>query len=80
MPPLQLLPMPWRLSAMEEDNFRRGRDVATGGELELGPPPPRVQLEEAGWQVPWWPEVEPAEEGSPLASLGPGPTEVDGAE
>ena len=25
------------------------------------------------------PEVEPAEEGSPLAPLGPGPMEVDGA-
>ena len=51
-----------------------------GEDLELGHPPPGVQLEEAGQQIPWMPEVEPAEEGSPLAPLGPGPMEVDGAE
>ena len=50
-----------------------------GEELELGPPPPRIQLEEAGWWIPWGPLVEPAEEGSPLPPLGPGPVEVDGA-
>ena len=47
-------------------------------DLELGCPPPRVQLEEVGWQIPWMPVVEPAEEGSPLVPLGPGPMEVDG--
>ena len=51
-----------------------------GEELELGLPPLRVQLEEAGWRVLWGPAVEPAEEGTPLAALGLGPMEVDGAE
>ena len=64
---------------MEEENFWWGRDLVTGEELELGPPPPRVQLEEAGQRIPWGPEVELAEEGSPLAPLGAGPMEVDGA-
>ena len=52
----------------------------TGEDLDLGCPPPRVQLEEAGKRVPWWPAVEPDEEGSPLAPPVPGPMEVDGAE
>ena len=47
--------------------------------MELGPPPPRVQPEEAGWRIPWGPAGEPAEEGSPLPPLGPGPMEVDSA-
>ena len=51
-----------------------------GKELELGPPPPRVQLEEAGQRILWGPAVEPAEEGLPLAPLGLGPMEVDNAE
>ena len=62
---------------MQEENFWKGRDVATGEELELGCPPPRVQLAEAGQQIPWIPEVEPAKKGSPLVPLGPGPMEVD---
>ena len=65
---------------MEEEDFWWGRDLTMGEELELGPPPPRVQLEEAGWRIPWGPAVEPAKEGSPLAPLRPGPMEVDGAE
>ena len=65
---------------MEEESFWRGRDLMMGEELELGPPPPRVQLEEAGQRVPWGPEVELAEEGSPLAPLGPGLMEVDSTE
>ena len=63
---------------MEEENFWWSWDLTTGEELELGPPPHRVQLEEAGWQIPWGPAEEPAEEGSPLLPLGPGPMEVDG--
>ena len=78
MPPLRDLPMPWQLSPPQEANFWKGRDVVTGEDLELGRPPPRVQLEDVGWQIPWMPEVEPAEEGLPLAPLGPGPMEVDG--
>ena len=65
---------------MEEENFWRGQDLMMGEELEVGPPPPRVQLEEVGRWVPWGLVVEPAEEGSPLAPLGPGPMELDGAE
>ena len=64
---------------MEEENFWWERDVAMGEELELGPPLPRVQLEEVVQQIPWVPVEEPAEEGSPLLPLGPGPMEVDGA-
>ena len=79
MPPLQLLPMPWRLLAMEEENFWWGRDMMMGKELELGPPPPRVQLEEVGRWIPLGPVEEPAKEGSPLPPLGAGPMEVDGA-
>ena len=51
-----------------------------GEELELGPLSPTVLLEEAGQQILWGPVVEPAKEGPPLLSLGPGPIEVDGAE
>ena len=65
---------------MEEENFWWGRDMMMGEELKLGPPPPRVQLEEAGQQIPWGPVEEPAKEGLPLPPLGPGPMEVDGAE
>ena len=50
-----------------------------GEELELGPPPLTIQLEEAGWRVLWGPAVEPAQEGPPLSPLGPGPIEVDSA-
>ena len=65
---------------MEEERFWWGQDVAMGEDLELGCPPPRVQLEEVGWWIPWMLVVELAEEGSPLAPLGPGPMEVDGTE
>ena len=51
-----------------------------GRDLGLERPPSGVQLEEAGWQIPWMLAVEPVEEGSPLAPLGPGPMEVDSAE
>ena len=51
-----------------------------GGDLGLGCPPPGVWLEEAGRQIPWMLESDPAKEGSPLPPLGPGPMEVDGAE
>ena len=52
--------------------------MATGEELEMGPLPPTIQLEEAGWWIPWGLAVEPVEEGSPLLPLGPGPMEVNG--
>ena len=48
MPPLWLLPMLQRISKEQEEEFWCGRDLMTGEELELGRPPPRVQLEEAG--------------------------------
>ena len=51
-----------------------------GVELEMGLPPPSVQLEEAGRWVPWGAVVELAQEGPPLSPLGPGPMEVDGAQ
>ena len=51
-----------------------------GEELEMGPSPPTIQLEEVGWRVPWGPAVELAQEGPPLSPLGPGPMEVDGTE
>ena len=55
MPPLRDLPMPWRLGELEEKKFWKGQKVATGGDLGLGRPPPRVRLEEAGWQILWMP-------------------------
>ena len=59
MPPLQLVPIPQRMMKEEEEAFWFRLDVAMGEELELDPPPPNVQLEETGWQVPWSPELEP---------------------
>ena len=47
-------------------------------ELELGPPPPNNQLEEAGWRVPWGLELQPVQGGPPLSPFGPDPIEVDG--
>ena len=79
MPPLQLLPMPKRISRVQEETFWCGWDVVMGEELEMGPPPPTIQLEEAGQWVPWGPAVELAKEGPPLSPLGLGPMEVDGA-
>ena len=73
MPPLWLLPLPQRMSVAQEENFWQGRDMAMGEELELGPPPPTVQLEEAGWRIPWG----LAEEGLPLSPLELGVMEVD---
>ena len=79
MAPLQLVPMLQRMMKEEEKAFWRGLDVVTGEELELGQPPPNVQLEEAGRRVPWGPAPELVQEGPPLLHLGPGPMEVDGA-
>ena len=80
MPPLRDLPMPWRLGESEERKFWKVQNVAMGGDLGLGCPPPGVRLEEVGRRIPWMPPAELAEEGSPLPPLGPGPMEVDGAE
>ena len=78
MLPLWLLLMLQRMSREQKEDFWHGQDLMMGEELELGRPPPRVQLEKAGQQVPWGPVVEPAKEGSPLAPPGAGPMEVDG--
>ena len=48
MPPLWLLPMPQRILLVEEKAFWHGWDMAMGEELEIGPPPPSIQLEEEG--------------------------------
>ena len=79
MPPLRDLPMPWRLGESEQKKFWWVQDVAMGRDLGVGCPLPEVQLEEAGWRIPWMLAIEPAEKGSPLVPLGPGPMEVDGA-
>ena len=63
----------------EEEAFWRRLDLEMGEELELGPPPLNVQLEEAGWWVPWGPELQPAQEGPPMSPLGLELMEVDGA-
>ena len=65
---------------MEDKDFWWGRDLMMGEELELGPPPHRVQLEDVRRPIPWGLVVEPAKEGSALVPLGPWPMEVDGAE
>ena len=57
MPPLWLLPMPQKMSKAQEEDFWLLRDMAMGEELDLGPPPPTVQLEEAGQWIPWGPVV-----------------------
>ena len=80
MPPLQLLPILQRMSVAQEENFWWAWDVVTGEKLELGPPPPTIQLEEVGQRIPWGPAVELAEEGLPLSPLGLGRMEVDGVE
>ena len=79
MPPLWLLPMLQRISLVEKEAFWCGWDVAMGEELEMGPPPPSIQLEEAGQWVPWGLVVEPADKGPPLSPLGPGLMELDSA-
>ena len=56
MPLLWDLPMPWRLGDLEEKKFWKGKNVAMGGDLGLGHPPPGARLEEAGWRIPWMPE------------------------
>ena len=53
MPPLQELPMPWRLGELEERKFWKGQNVATGGTWGWGVPPPGARLEEAGQRIPW---------------------------
>ena len=47
-------------------------------ELEVGPPPPNIQLEEVGQWVLWVLELEPAPEGTPLLPLWVELMEVDG--
>ena len=80
MPPLQLLPMLQKMSKVQEEDFWCGWDMVMGEEFELGPPPPTIQLEEAGQQILWGSVVEPAKEGSPLLPPRLGLMEVDGAE
>ena len=52
MSPLQHVLMLQRMSRVQEENFWHGQDVAVKEELEMGPPPPSVQLEKVGQQVP----------------------------
>ena len=52
---LRDLPMPWRLGELEEQKFWKGKNVAMGGGLGLGHPPPGARLEEAGRWIPWMP-------------------------
>ena len=78
MPPLWLLPMPRKMLLAQEEDFWHRLDMVTGEELEIGPSPPTVQLEEAGWRILWGPAVEPADKGPPLLPPVPGLMEVDG--
>ena len=45
MTPLWLVLMPQKMTKEEEEAFWHGLDEKTEEELELGPPPPNVQLE-----------------------------------
>ena len=47
-------------------------------ELELGPPPPNVQLEGVGQWVSWGPELQLVQEGPPLSPLQAEPMDLDG--
>ena len=55
MPLLCDLPMPWRLGEPEEKKFWWGQNMAMGGDLGLGCPPPGVWLEEVVRRIPWMP-------------------------
>ena len=44
MPPLQQVPMMQRMLKEQEEAFWCRLDMVTGEELEMGPPPPTIQL------------------------------------
>ena len=58
--------MPQRMSTKEKPAFWHGLDVETEEELELGVPPPDMQLEDVCWWVRWGLEPELAPEGIDL--------------
>ena len=66
MPPLWLVLMPQKMMKEEEEAFWYGLDVEMREELELGLPPPNVQLAKVGQRILWRAELEPAQEGPPL--------------
>ena len=78
LPPLQLMPMPQKMSSEEGVTFWHGLDLEIGEELELGVPPPDIWLEDVVRRVWWGLEPEPVEEDPPLPALGAEPMEVEG--
>ena len=74
--PLWLMLMPQRMLGKEGAAFWNGLDLEMEGELELGVPPPDVQLENVGQQMCWGLEPEPVEEGLLLPAVGVEPIEV----
>ena len=71
--------MLWKMTEEEEGTFWHRLDFEMREELELGPPPPNIELEDMGQQVPWGPELQLVQEGPPLSPLQVELIEVDGA-
>ena len=59
MPPLWLVTVLLKITEGEKWAFWHRLYLEIWEELELGPPPPNIQLEEVGQQVPWGLEVQP---------------------
>ena len=61
--------MPQKMITEKKAAFWHRLDLEMGEELELGVPPPDIQLKDVGWRVWWGPGPEPVPEGLPLSPL-----------
>ena len=78
LPVLQLLPMPQRRTAKQEEEFLYRLHIEMGEQLELGVLPPNIRIEDVSWQVRWGLELVLVQEGPPLLPLGEEPMEAEG--